>query len=222
MRTSRPERTTRVARRASEPGRGRGEGAIPRLTDLQRATRRRGAPPAESSAPVFFKDCLCCASHLEKMMTKYHHPARSRHVRAVGRSGVGRVALLSMRGRTTIHHSARACRFAAGAFSRPRRASPAHPRARPGGARPGSTGARLASRPARLAPGSRPAVSDPARARETGRRRVALAGRHRGYDSSGGRGRGAIVVAPRAARTSARDAVGRLARAAFARAEARR
>ena len=212
MRTSRPERTTRVARRASEPGRGRGEGAIPRLVSCQRATRR-GAPPAESSAPVFFKDCLCCPSHLEKM-TKYHHPAiasrarcREKRCRSCSRfikwdDDAPLRARVSVRGR--------------GVFATPAGVARTPPRA----ARRRST--RLHRRPARLAPGSRPAVSDPARARETGRRRVALAGRHRGYDSSGGRGRGAIVVAPRAARTSARDAVGRLARAAFAHAEARR
>ena len=222
MRTSRPERTTRVARRASEPGRGRGEGAIPRLVSCQRATHPKRRASGRIFRTCFFQRLFVLCFTPREIDDEIISPPRAIASRARCREKRCResAAALDAWADDDSPLCARVSVRGRGVFATPAGVART-PRARLGGARPGSTGARLASRPARLALGSRPAVSDPARARETGRRRVALAGRHRGYDSSG-EGEGAIVVAPRAARTSARDAVGRLARAAFARAEARR
>ena len=196
MRTSRPERTTRVARRASEPGRGRGEGAIPRLVSCQRATRR-GASGRIFRTCFFQRLFVLCFTPRE--IDDEISPPRAIASRARCREKRCResAAALDAWADDDSPLRARVSVRGRGVFATPAGVARTPPRA----ARRRST--RLHRRPARLAPGSPRARLAPrrlgprARSRD-GRRRVALAGRHRGYDHPGG-GRGAIVVAPRAA-----------------------
>ena len=222
MRTSRPERTTRVARRASEPGRGRGRGcnSATRILPTRHPKRRASGRIFRT---CFFQRLFVLSFTPREIDDEISQPRAIASSRARCREKRCREsgAALDAWADDDSPLCARVSVRGRGVFATPAGVARTPPRA----ARRRST--RLHRRPARLAPGSprarlAPRRIGPPRARETGRRRVALAGRHRGYDSSGGRGRGAIVVAPRAARTSARDAVGRLARAAVARAEARR